>query len=585
MNYIDISYDNKDSVTMENYGTETSATSSFIPPNMNGGGWSLFGNENNQKAIQACKEHEFAALSFLIRHDMITDYSIQDRDTGSTILHCVARHYSKIPEIQNVLTKILTNDSVRTFINIQDINGNTPLHIALDNGNQLLCNVLIKAGADTKIRNKMNKYIGTDDEYSVIGSETSPDIQSIGKMSATSPSVFAPKTEGYGSKHINKNDNSKNYISDLENSDANDIVTLLFVLNKKQQPNIEYSADMPSTFRTPDGDVTSEVYNTDKFLNDIIASKPMKNINNREQLNMVPVNLQPNLQQNDINLLGGSNTISGSRRMNLYSDFEDLMGGSDRQTTHSDRRGNETSDEYPYLKQSYRNTNRSTAIRDNENDMEDYRQMSRATPATSQSNSRKSGSISTRNARKSKSANRGKSQSKSKSKQTRSADDDDENLDYDYDSDKDYDQDAESRSLSRQIKSQVDQIHERTIEKIRVIMNVDSDIAKNYKNVLYRKVKADHPELGGYERAIEMEKLATRENLEKIDINKVIQETKEYIERKQKEREEQGNTSTATESTNERRKQKKRAPRKTTDTSSVSVISESGLSPTSDGWY
>ena len=51
MNYIDRLSDNKNSATMLNYGTETSATSSFIPPQMNGGCGSLFGNPNNLKAL------------------------------------------------------------------------------------------------------------------------------------------------------------------------------------------------------------------------------------------------------------------------------------------------------------------------------------------------------------------------------------------------------------------------------------------------------------------------------------------------------------------------------------------------------
>lgn len=599
MNYIDISSDNKDSVTMEKYGTETSATSSFIPPQMNGGGWSLFGgNENNQKAIQACKEHEFGALSFLIRHDMVTDYSVQDSETGFTILHCIAKHYSKVPEIQDVLTKILTNSSVHSFINIQDKNGDTPLHAALSNGNQLLCNLLIKAGANPRIRNKMNKYIATDDEYSIMGSETSPDIPSICKMSPTSASVFAPKTEErFGLKRIKGRGGPKYRTSDIENSDVNDIVNMLLLLSSRQQPRIEYSTDMPSTLKSTDVDVTSELFNTEKFLNEIIASRPMKQMNvsapssqrimsrgqsppsqqtiSREQLNLMPYNLQSSrLQESDINLIGGSNTktiISGSRRMNLYSEFEDLMGGWDPSTKTSDRRGNETSDEYTTLKQTYRDSNRSTAIRDNESDMDDYRQISR-TPRS-----------------RSKPRYNPRSNSRSNSRQSSRVSDSgkyEEDLDYEYDSSKDYDQRSETRSLSRQIRSQVDQIHERTVEKIKAIMNVDTDIARNYKAVLYRRVKEEHPELGGYERALEMERLATKENLEKIDINKVTQEIKEYLEKKHKEDQKSVNTDTSqiSDTSVDERTKKRRAPRKKTDTSSVSVVSETGLSPTSDDW-
>lgn len=582
MNYINISSDNKDSITMEKYGTETSATSSFIPPQMNGGGWSLFGRSNdeiNKKVLQACREREFAALSFMIRNDMITNYSFQDSQTGYTILHCIAKHYSEIPFIEAVLTKVLTNSSISSIINVQDINGDTPLHIALTNGNHALCTLLIKAGANPKIRNNMGKYIATDDELSIAGiSETSPYIPSISKMSPTSTSVFAPKDEKLGLKRI-KTTSSPNYcVSDIEKSDVNDIINMLLILNKRQQPDMEYSVDMPSTLRSSDVDVTSELFNTEKFLNEIIASKPMKktnlsSINNTSELNIMPRNLQSIRSQSDINLIGGSNKaiISGSRRMNLYSDFDDLMGGFSASSRTSDRMGKETSEEHTTLEQTYRSPHRSTAIRDNEDDMNDYRQISRTPPLRSSKSKSKSKQMS-RDSVVSRNSDLGISE---------------EDLDYEYDASKDYPHESEARSLSRQIKSQVDQIHERTIEKIKAIMNVDTDIAKNYKAALYRRVREEHPELGGYERALEMERLATKENLEKIDIDKVTQEIKEYLEKKKKEREEQKSMSTSDLSTTKKRK-KKRAPRKkstkSSDTSSVSVISETGLSPTSEGW-
>jgi ankyrin repeat protein len=610
MNYIDIS-DNNDSVSMDKYGTEVSATSSFIPPQMNGGGWSLFGgngaNSNNQLAIKACKEQKFEALSFLIQNDMISDFKAQNPETGQTILHCIAKNYNNIPDIDNVLKKILTNTNVKSFINMKDNQGNTALHIALDNNNQRLCNILINAGADPKIRNNMGKYLTEDDTMrndipqfqqnnnDMIMSETSPDMHNITNISSTSPdisnvnnistspSVFAPKTKN------NQNDNIDNInkINKSNKTDSDYLVNMLLALNK-QPANTEYSADMPNTLSNTDMDTTSDLFNTEKFLNEIVASKPtsssqfgqksnqmsnqmgnqmsnqMSNqmynqMNNKmdNKSNNQMYNQKDNQMGNQLNnqmynqnqeytattMKGGSKNkvIQGSRRMNLYSEIEDLIGGWDAEVRTSDRRGNEITEEYRNLKRS--NNNRSNAMRDNEDDMEDYRQISRV------------GSYPKRS----------------------------KNDDYDT-------QDSTSRTLSRQFKSQVDKIHERTIEKIKEIMDVDSDIARNYKAVLYRKIKEEHPELGGYERALEMERLATKENLDKIDINKVTQEIKEYLEKKKKERDEQNkNTNTnLSEGSEQNQKEsatkKKRVPKKKTDTSSVSVVSESRLSPTSDDY-
>jgi len=51
-------------------------------------------------------------------------------------------------------------------------------------------------------------------------------------------------------------------------------------------------------------------------------------------------------------------------------------------------------------------------------------------------------------------------------------------------------------------------------------MNVSEDDARVYKHVIYYKVKEAHPELKNLDRAIEVEKETTKENLESIDLKK-----------------------------------------------------------------
>src|SRR5436309_841033 len=128
MDYIDVT--GNTSVDMQNFGTETSATSSFMPSNIKrnlgsliGGGW-LFDDSASQKALKAFREREMAAGSFLVRNDMINDYNTREADTGRTILHYVARFHKDIPNVQDVLTKIMTNGSVSSFVNTQDNDGN-----------------------------------------------------------------------------------------------------------------------------------------------------------------------------------------------------------------------------------------------------------------------------------------------------------------------------------------------------------------------------------------------------------------------------------------------------------------------------
>lgn len=85
----------------------------------------------------------------------------------------------------------------------------------------------------------------------------------------------------------------------------------------------------------------------------------------------------------------------------------------------------------------------------------------------------------------------------------------------------------------------VDDIHSRTIETIKSVMDVDEPTAKLYKSVLYYRVKKEHPEFSGYQRAVEMEKLATKEILKDIDIEKEKKEREESPKEEKKEKKEQ----------------------------------------------
>jgi hypothetical protein len=61
-----------------------------------------------------------------------------------------------------------------------------------------------------------------------------------------------------------------------------------------------------------------------------------------------------------------------------------------------------------------------------------------------------------------------------------------------------------------------DDIHERTVETIKSLLGVDEETARAYKSILYFRVKEKHPEFSGYERAVEMEKIATKSELKTI---------------------------------------------------------------------
>lgn len=70
----------------------------------------------------------------------------------------------------------------------------------------------------------------------------------------------------------------------------------------------------------------------------------------------------------------------------------------------------------------------------------------------------------------------------------------------------------------RDISRETNDIHERTVAAIKKLMKCTDEEAQAYKSVLYRRVKAEHPELSSKDRALKMEESATKEALKAIDI-------------------------------------------------------------------
>ena len=96
--------------------------------------------------------------------------------------------------------------------------------------------------------------------------------------------------------------------------------------------------------------------------------------------------------------------------------------------------------------------------------------------------------------------------------------------------------DDDRSNLSRMIKNQADEIHQRVIKKIMDIMNVDEENAKIYKYAIYKNIKDTQPSLLYLDRAVEMDKLTTKTELLKIDLDKASKERKDFVSQKMSER-------------------------------------------------
>jgi hypothetical protein len=142
---------------------------------------------------------------------------------------------------------------------------------------------------------------------------------------------------------------------------------------------------------------------------------------------------------------------------------------------------------------------------------------------------------------------------------------------YESESDSNNSEDVYASELSRFVKNQAGEILERVIKKISDIMNISEDDARIYKAALYKKVKDSKPELNNLDRAIEVEKLTTKEELAAVDFKKTKKEVEAARKMRESEREERGSSSkrkghqeqtTTTSSSEEEEKPKKKSRKK-----------------------
>lgn len=114
----------------------------------------------------------------------------------------------------------------------------------------------------------------------------------------------------------------------------------------------------------------------------------------------------------------------------------------------------------------------------------------------------------------------------------------------------------DDKKASYELGRQTADIHQKTLEKIMDLMSVDEPTAKLYKSIIYYKVKNEQPTLSSYERAVEMEKLATKKKLEEI-----IKKTDIEAEKKLREKA----TATSTSSSDSEKPKKKKDEKKKDD--------------------
>lgn len=138
-----------------------------------------------------------------------------------------------------------------------------------------------------------------------------------------------------------------------------------------------------------------------------------------------------------------------------------------------------------------------------------------------------------------------------------------------------------SDQLGRLINRQIDTIHDEVLEKIKKIMKVDDDVARDYKSGLWNMLKTEDPDFNskvGLDKAIQLRDSTTKENLKKINLDEaknIRQKNKQLAQDRKKQTTDSSNVNT---SSTDNRKTSRTTDRNVSDTSSFdpfSVINQS----------
>ena len=142
--------------------------------------WSDNGpNKVDKSIIEAARLKKNDIVEFMIDNDLMTSYKSQD-DSGNTVLHYLIMNSN--PNTQ-LIEKILNRPDVKSFINLQNKDGDTVLILCVVSGHHDLCTKLIEKGADKEKKNKKGLHVDTETELEETTVKPNVTIQEFNLMS------------------------------------------------------------------------------------------------------------------------------------------------------------------------------------------------------------------------------------------------------------------------------------------------------------------------------------------------------------------------------------------------------------------
>lgn len=109
-------------------------------------------NKNNMAFLKGYRQGKIDTIKFMIENDLVTDYAHVDSYNNS-IFHYVAANNDD-GFLNYLLQRIRNDPEIRSYLNIVNKTGDTPLHTAIRKNSKRIIQIFINNGADI---NKCNK--------------------------------------------------------------------------------------------------------------------------------------------------------------------------------------------------------------------------------------------------------------------------------------------------------------------------------------------------------------------------------------------------------------------------------------------
>tara|TARA_Y100000780_G_C13695839_1_gene422044 strand:- start:2422 stop:3861 length:1440 start_codon:yes stop_codon:yes gene_type:complete len=293
---------NKES-SISSVGTEYS-NESYVANKMTGGFFFSRGQNNSNDMLKKTIEGQLETVKYMIDNNLVDDFTVVD-DNGDTVLHLLVRKYDENPIASAIVNLLLSSGKRGTFLNIQNKDGDTPLHIAVKEGNMVLAEKLLKAGAEKKIKNAIGQFIESENsEHENDNRNTKKELQVIDISSKVQP---ANSTQSLSPLPFNLDLTKKEVdLKDVLNVDMSDSLSRLSLNEGKSDSlsRLSLNEDKSDSLSTE----STESTNRSESYSDSIIS--IESVSTSEELADSLMKAFGNRMR------GGNKVILGSRKLN-----------------------------------------------------------------------------------------------------------------------------------------------------------------------------------------------------------------------------------------------------------------------------